>query len=204
MTVCFDRVLFRLALHVIMLSGIGFLFIAEPVTMDYCIMIGSIMLAVSGLNLAISNYSMSCLSGASSGMVMALLCGGFDESSAMGKILNSLYKALGNNYTMTLSIMAISSAIITVRTFTLMPKTVFPFLVPEGYAVDSVFCGANNEGVDEETVAMKAKEDEVKEIDQDEVPPLSSSLSNPVFLSQVCISADFTKISANGPGSFDR
>ena len=191
-----------------MLSGIGFLFIAEPVTMDYCIMIGSIMLAVSGLNLAISNYSMSCLSGASSGMVMALLCGGFDESSAMGKILNSLYKALGNNYTMTLSIMAISSAIITVRTFTLMPKTVFPFPVPEGYAVDSVFCGANNEanneGVDEEAVAMKAKEDEVKEIDQDEVPPLSSSLSNPVFLSQVGLSDDFTKISANGPGSFER
>ena len=53
--------------------------------MDYCIMIGSILLAVSGLNLAISNYSMSCLSGASSGMVMALLCGGFDESSAMGQ-----------------------------------------------------------------------------------------------------------------------
>ena len=186
-----------------MLSGIGFLFIAEPVTMDYCIMIGSIMLAVSGLNLAISNYSMSCLSGASSGMVMALLCGGFDESSAMGKILNSLYKALGNNYTMTLSIMAISSAIITVRTFTLMPKTVFPFPVPEGYAVDSVFCGANNEEVDEETVAMKAKEDEVKEIDQDEIPPLSSSLRNPVFLSQVCITDDCSKISANGPGSFE-
>ena len=80
--------IFRLALHVIMLSGIGFLFIAEPVTMDYCIMIGSILLAVAGLNLAISNYSMSCLSGASSGMVMALLCGGFDESSLGIKIID--------------------------------------------------------------------------------------------------------------------
>ena len=71
-----------------MLSGIGFLFIAEPVTMDYCIMIGSILLAVAGLNLAISNYSMSCLSGASSGMVMALLCGGFDESSSGIQIID--------------------------------------------------------------------------------------------------------------------
>ena len=85
---------------------------------------------------------------------------------------------------MTLSVMAVASAIITVRTFTLMPKTVFPFPVPEGYAVDSVFCGADNEGDLEETVAMKEK-DEVKEIDQDEVPPLSTSLKNPVFLSQV-------------------
>ena len=178
-------ILFRLALHVIMLSGIGFLFIAEPVTMDYCIMIGSILLAVAGLNLAISNYSMSCLSGASSGMVMALLCGGFDESSAMGQILQGLYTGLGNNYVMTLTIMAAASAIITVRTFTLMPKTVFPFPVPDGYAVDSVFCGADNqEGDLEETVAMKEK-DEIKEVDQDEVPPLSTSLKNPVFLSQV-------------------
>ena len=168
-----------------MLSGIGFLFIAEPVTMDYCIMIGSILLAVAGLNLAISNYSMSCLSGASSGMVMALLCGGFDESSAMGQILQGLYTGLGNNYMLTLTIMAAASAIITVRTFTLMPKTVFPFPVPEGYVVDSVFCGAGNkEGDLEETVAM-TKKDEVKEIDQDEVPPLSTSLKNPVFLSQV-------------------
>jgi len=84
----------RLALHVIMLSAIGFLFIAEPVTMDYCIMIGSILMAIAGLNLAISNYSMSCLSGASSGMVMALLCGGFDESSAMGQIFIRSIKVL--------------------------------------------------------------------------------------------------------------
>ena len=40
--------------------------------------------------------------------------------------------------------MTACSAIIAVRTFTLMPKTVFPFPVPDGYAVDSVFCGADS------------------------------------------------------------
>ena len=103
----------------------------------------------------------------------------------MGQILHGLYTGLGNNYLMTLTIMAVASAIITVRTFTLMPKTVFPFPVPEGYAVDSVFCGADTkEGDVEETVAMTEK-NEVKETEQDEVPPLSTSLKNPVFLSQV-------------------
>ena len=103
----------------------------------------------------------------------------------MGQILQGLYTGLGNNYSLTLTIMAAASAIITVRTFTLMPKTVFPFPVPEGYAVDSVFCGADGKDGDlEETVAMTEK-DEVKEIEQDEVPPLSTSLKNPVFLSQV-------------------
>ena len=178
-------ILLRLALHVIMLSGIGFLIIAEPVTMDYCIMIGSILLSIAGLNMAISNYSMSCLYGAGSGTIMALLCGSYVASSAMGALLNSLYTGLGENYVMTFTIMAAASAIITGRTFTLMSKTFFPFPVPEGYEVDSVFCGAYNHERDlEEIVALKEK-DEIKEIDHDKVPPLSTSLKNPVFLSQV-------------------
>ena len=80
----FGTVIIRLVLHTLWMVGFALFFIAAPGTSDYLIKVGCCLLNISGLNLAISNYPCSNLSGDKQGTVLSILSGAFDESAAMG------------------------------------------------------------------------------------------------------------------------
>ena len=94
----------------------------------------------TGLNIGISNYPSANLSGKYHGSVLSVLCGMFEESAVMGYVLFEIYKI--TSYTLIWSVLMVLSSFITVRTFTLMPVSIFPYPVPLGYQVDSKFCNA--------------------------------------------------------------
>merc|ERR1711892_661935 len=137
-------VVVRIILHVFWLIGIALFFLAQPGSSDYLVTVGCCFLTISGLNMAITNYPSSHLSGDKHGTVLSVMCGAFDESAAMGTILYSLYKMLG--FHVAFGILVVLSSIMMVRTLTLMPKTIFPFHVNDDYQVDSVFCGPEKGG----------------------------------------------------------
>ena len=80
----FGTVIIRLVLHTLWMVSFILFFIATPGTSDYLIKVGCCLLNISGLNLAVSNYPCSNLSGNKHGTVLSILSGAFDESAAMG------------------------------------------------------------------------------------------------------------------------
>lgn len=74
----------RIILHVLWLIGFALFFVAKPGSSDYLVTVGCCFLTISGLNMAITNYPSSHLSGDKHGTVLSVMCGAFDESAAMG------------------------------------------------------------------------------------------------------------------------
>ena len=83
-------VVVRIILHVFWLIGIALFFLAQPGSSDYLVTVGCCFLTISGLNMAITNYPSSHLSGDKHGTVLSVMCGAFDESAAMGTHLKLL------------------------------------------------------------------------------------------------------------------
>ena len=81
----FGTVNIRIMLHVLWLMGIAMFFMASPGSSDYLVTVGCCFLTISGLNMAITNYPSSHLSGDKHGTVLSIMCGAFDESAAMGE-----------------------------------------------------------------------------------------------------------------------
>ena len=102
----------------------------------------------------------------------------------MGYVLYEVYKLIG--FVAVWAVLMILSAFITVRTFTLMPMSVFPYPVPFGYQVDSKFCQV----VEPVRHIVKRRSSVVERLtknDLDELtrPPLKISLKNGIYISQV-------------------
>ena len=108
----------------------------------------------------------------------------FEESAVMGYVLYELYKLIG--FIAVWAVLMILSAFITVRTFTLMPMTIFPYPVPFGYQVDSKFCQV----IKPVRHLVKRRSSVVERLTKNDLdalmrPPLIISLKNVIYISQV-------------------
>jgi len=171
----------RCILHLVWIIGFVLFMVAVPNETDILITAGCCCLAAAGLNMAITNYPAAHLSGDKHGTVLSVMCGAFDESAAMGLVLFSMYGALG--VTTTFTAMVVLSAVMLIRTLTLMPKTIFPFHADENYQVDSVCCGPSGDhfGSEEEMMDLDIKKTE----DTEKETSLTSSITNPIYLTMM-------------------